>query len=462
MDRFARIGTQIGIDALALAVAAALAIVIYAIPVKHQPLSLYLPLAPLTGLFIIGYALAGLYPGFGLGAVETLRRVVLVTALSFLLIAAFSFALKVPALYSRVTFTLAFGFSLAFVPVGRSLLHRVAGRTWWWSEPVVVVGTGDRATHAIRHIQRAHRRDYRPVVVLNPNARAAEPAIEGIPVASGLDRAASLARAGIRVVLLETDRSLNRALVDTLQRHFRHVLLFSEAGGLPVEGLQIRHLGELIGIEYTNNLLMHRNRAIKRALDLILGAIALVLAAPIIGCAIAVVRLIDGGPSFFVQDREGQDGKRIAVLKIRTMRRDAEARLAQYLEQRPELRREWDDRFKLTDDPRLLPVVGRLFRRFSIDELPQLLNVLRGDMSLVGPRPFPDYHLQRFSPAFRELRARVAPGITGLWQVTVRSEGAIEDQEAFDSYYIRNWSLWMDLYVLSRTVLAVASGRGAF
>jgi lipopolysaccharide/colanic/teichoic acid biosynthesis glycosyltransferase len=297
---------------------------------------------------------------------------------------------------------------------------------------------------------------------LNTNTLSAETAIEGVPVVGGLDRSTSLAAGGVRVALLDTDRSLDRGLVDALQRDFRHVILFSEAGGLPVEGLQIRHLGNLVGVEYTNNLLMHRNRVVKRALDLVVSTAALMLAAPVIGCAIAVVRLIDGGPAFFVQDREGQDGRRIAVLKIRTMRRDAEARLAQYLRDRPELRREWDERFKLTDDPRLLPVVGRFFRRFSIDELPQIINVLHGEMSLVGPRPFPDYHLERFSPDFRRLRSRVAPGITGLWQVTVRSEGAVEDQEAYDSYYIRNWSVWMDLYVLARTVVAVASGKGAY
>jgi Undecaprenyl-phosphate galactose phosphotransferase WbaP len=460
--RLARSICLLTADSAALVIAVSVAVVIYAVPVKGQPYSLYLPLLPLIGLFIAGYAVAGLYPGFGLGPVETLRRLSLVTTFGFVLVAAVSFALKLPAIYSRASFGIAFVVSLLVVPLGRAILLHLVRLAPWWSEPVVIVGTGARAAHAVRHIQRAYRQDYRPVAVLSPTAQTADAAIEDVPVIGGLEHAPQLAAAGIRVALLETDRSLNRALVDRLQRDFRHVLLFSEAGGLPVEGLQIRHLGDLVGIEYTNNLLMHRNRVIKRTVDLMVASVALVLAAPIIGCAIALVRLIDGGSAFFIQDREGQDGRRISVLKIRTMRKDAQARLEAHLEERPDLRREWDEKLKLRDDPRLLPVVGRLFRRFSIDELPQILNVLRGDMSLVGPRPFPDYHLQRFSPAFRELRARVAPGITGLWQVTVRSEGSIEDQESFDSYYIRNWSVWMDLYVLSRTVVAVASGRGAY
>ena len=144
------------------------------------------------------------------------------------------------------------------------------------------------------------------------------------------------------------------------------------------------------------------------------------------------------------------------------MRLDAEKRLEEHLAENPELREEWKERFKLARDPRLIPLVGRLFRQFSIDELPQLWSVLRGDMSLVGPRPFPDYHLSQFSPVFLELRQRVRPGITGLWQITIRSDGGIAEQVAYDSYYIRNWSVWLDLYILSRTIAAVAAGRGAY
>ncbi|HEX7778858.1 MAG TPA: sugar transferase, partial [Vicinamibacterales bacterium] len=192
------------------------------------------------------------------------------------------------------------------------------------------------------------------------------------------------------------------------------------------------------------------------------ACVALVLLTPVIFFAAVVVSLLDGGPAFFFQDRTGLDGRRVGVPKIRTMRLDAERRLEDYLRANPDLRDEWHERYKLKRDPRLLPVVGALFRRFSIDELPQLWAVVAGDMSLVGPRPFPDYHIERFSPEFRELRQRVRPGITGLWQIAVRSEGGIEEQQAYDSYYIRNWSVWLDLYILSRTLAAVLSGRGAY
>jgi Undecaprenyl-phosphate galactose phosphotransferase WbaP len=462
--RAARVAVLMASDLAALIAAGGAAYVLWALPARGQSLALYLQIAPLVSLFLFGYGQAGLYPGFGLGPVEILRRLSYVTGFGFLVLAAFGFALKLPPLYSRVAFVLALGFSLLTVPVARVLVSRLATHWRWWKEPVAVIGTGDRAARAIRTILDAGQFGYRPAAVLAIGAPI-EAEVEGVAVVGDLDQAAMLASQGIRVALLETrraDPSRERDLIDRLQRHFRHVVLIREYDDLPVEGLQIRNLGNLVGIEYTNNLLLHGNRVIKRALDIVLSAVALVAAAPVICCAALLVKILDGSPAFFVQDRAGLDGERIAVPKIRTMKLDAEQRLEAHLTADAGLREEWETHYKLRCDPRLIPIAGSLFRRFSIDELPQLWTVLRGEMSLVGPRPFPDYHMKHFPPAFLELRRRVRPGITGLWQITVRSAGSTDEQESYDSYYIRNWSAWLDLYILSRTIAAVASGRGAY
>ena len=149
------------------------------------------------------------------------------------------------------------------------------------------------------------------------------------------------------------------------------------------------------------------------------------------------------------------------MFKLRTMYPNAEERLEKYLQEHPENRAEWERCFKLRDDPRVLPYIGKFLRSSSLDELPQLFNVLRGEMSIVGPRPFPYYHLDCYDNQFREFRRSVPPGLTGMWQVEVRSNGDMEDQRLHDTYYIRNWSLWLDLYILFKTIAVVVSRRGA-
>jgi len=452
-----------GSDLLALLAGMAIAYLAWVYPVHHHGLRMYLGVMAVLPVFSVGFALSGLYPGFGVGAVEMLRRLSIRISFTFVVLAAGMFVFKLPTFFSRVSFAVAWAVSLVTVPAFRYLLLKVVTRRWWWGMPTVVVGDPQRAEPTLRLLFSALSLGYRPVGLLVPHEAPARRTHGRVPILGTLDQAPEVAATGVRTALVvDGDDRRGSAIGAFLQRHFRHVVLLRDFDQLPVEGVLIRNLGGVLGIEFSNDLLHWRHRAAKRTMDVVLGTVALLLALPVIGLAALAIRLTSRGPAFFAQDREGRDGAPIRVWKLRTMYLDAEERLLRHLEACSEARSAWETRFKLQHDPRVVPVVGTLLRRLSIDELPQLWCVVRGEMSLVGPRPFPEYHLARFPEDFRALRNRVRPGLSGLWQVTIRSDGGIDEQRLFDTYYIRNWSVWLDLYILAKTPLVVLAGKGAY
>ena len=165
----------------------------------------------------------------------------------------------------------------------------------------------------------------------------------------------------------------------------------------------------------------------------------------------------DRANPFFLQERIGKDGRRFRAWKFRTMVPNAEEVLRRRFAEDEATLLEFKTHMKLRNDPRITRV-GRVLRKTSLDELPQLINVLRGDMSLVGPRPVPMYNHQEFSPPMRALRERVLPGMTGLWQVSDRAEPGVSYMEKWDAYYVRNWSIWLDLLILARTMRVLTRG----
>lgn len=209
------------------------------------------------------------------------------------------------------------------------------------------------------------------------------------------------------------------------------------------------------------NLAKPWNRWFKEVFDRLLGLLMIIILSPLLMFVAILIYFDDGLPILYRQDRIGRKGKSFRLYKFRTMFRDADTRLDEYLSKNPQAKEEWRRFMKLKGfDPRVTRT-GRMLRKISIDELPQLFNVLKGDMSLIGPRPYLERELERMG-VHKDIIMRVKPGITGLWQVSGRNELGFEERLKLDEFYVRNWSIWLDIYILMKTVWVVIAGRGAY
>jgi exopolysaccharide production protein ExoY len=198
----------------------------------------------------------------------------------------------------------------------------------------------------------------------------------------------------------------------------------------------------------------------KRLFDLAMSVTALVVLAPLFICIALLILISDGRPVLISQRRVGHRGRPFECLKFRSMVVNAPAVLDSHLRENPEAAREWNDTQKLKDDPRITPL-GQVIRRLSVDELPQLINVMRGDMSIVGPRPVVTAELERYGEAV-EAYMQVRPGLTGAWQVSGRSDVSYETRVALDTQYVRNWSMAEDIRIIAKTVPAVLTSKGSY
>jgi Undecaprenyl-phosphate galactose phosphotransferase WbaP len=195
-------------------------------------------------------------------------------------------------------------------------------------------------------------------------------------------------------------------------------------------------------------------------MDLIIVTITGVLLMPLFAVLAILIKFTSHGPIFYGHQRVGLNNTRFKAWKFRTMVAGAEKAIDDYLDRHPELREEWERDHKLKDDPRVTPI-GRFMRKWSIDELPQIWNVLRGEMSAVGPRPIVENEIETYGEHF-DTFCSVLPGMTGLWQVCGRNDTTFDERIQLGIYYIHHWSPWLDLYLLAKTVKTVLFTKGAY
>jgi|GEM_PF-103520 len=402
--------------------------------------------------------LIGLYPGYGLAPHEQLARSVRAAAAATVALGFLALLLGDGIPLNAASVLLVGIVSVLLAPVARFAVRRFLSYARLWGRPVVVLGTGPRAAGIVRYLL-----DHRGVG-LHPVAAFGDDGwdLPALPVTGRLDQAWShLETLGVRHAIVTPEAAVSVGYDEVLrraERSLQFVQFVPELHGVPAASVIATPLGTTLALQVRNQLASTGNRAVKRTLD-VAGAAALlaVLGLPLLAVALWI-RLDSRGPALYLSPRLGRYGETFRCVKFRTMHVDADARLERLLASDPALREEYERFHKLERDPRVTRA-GRVLRALSIDEFTQLLNVLAGQMSLVGPRPYMVRELEQMGDE-RDIILLSRPGMTGYWQVDGRNDVTFDERQAMEATYVRNWSVWWDVEILLRTPAAVLDRTG--
>ena len=421
-------------------------------------LLLFLPV-----VLLIVNTLLGLYPGTGLHPVSEMRQTCIGVVLAF---AGFVGATLVDRVDSSALILLvACLLSVLLVPTMRSLARTICSGFSAWGHPVIVFGDESTGTANYEFLSRNPRLGLRPIGIVGDVTNHWRGSGEDSATFLGpIEEAESIARrhGAFWAMISMPDLSPEeiRKVVEQHASGIPHVLVLPNMSQLPSLWNRASDCGGAPAFHIESSLMLPLPQMLKRGFDIVMVLIGGLLCLPIIAAIALSIALSSPGPIFYGQTRIARGGRTFRAWKFRTMNTNAAEVLETYLADNPNLRREWEEDHKLKKDPRIT-TIGHFLRKTSLDELPQIWNVLVGEMSLVGPRPIVTDEIPKYEESF-ELYAKVRPGITGLWQISGRNNTSYAERVQLDSYYVRNWSPWLDLYILVRTIKVVLLREGAY
>lgn len=410
---------------------------------------------------LTAFYLRGLYEPFSLQPAAELRLLTsktgAVTVLLCVLLAAINATLLVVALLALAGLLL-----FVLLPVGRAALRMLCGKSPWWGIRAVIVGNAQDAISLQARMLKRSWSGLRPIgYILNDPPADHPPSADYLGSVERLPMIAEQFGVSLGVLTADDrDRDELLHLITCGGAGLRQWIVLCPSPKAPSLWAEPCEVAGAQASTFRVDLMSTTALALKRLLDL---AIVFVLGIPtllVVGAISLLVRLSSPGPIFYSQPRIGRLGRRFQVWKFRSMIPNADQMLNDYLRDNPAARAEWDSTQKLKHDPRVT-WIGKILRKTSLDELPQVWNVFLGEMSIVGPRPLPLDEGEKFGEVY-PLYAIAPPGITGLWQVSGRNNTTYEERLELTAYYVRNWSLWLDLYILGCTVKTVLLREGAY
>lgn len=400
---------------------------------------------------------AGLYPGIMISPAEEIKRISMATLFSF---AGIALSIMIENREEKVAITLAFVLAVPvamfMLPTFREIARRFFGRFSWWGVPAVIYCSKDSGNVICTRLLKRPDLGNKPAIIINSTATE-NSEYKGIPVFVPSKEISALIKSlNIKVAILCDYNSDISEIVTS----FRYVVTVPRNQNLFSGTMQLKDFAGILGFSSTHNLTKKANLIFRRFLEFVLLLILVPFIVPVMIVVATMIKISSPGPIFYGHTRIGKDRKKIKCWKFRSMYIDADKQLEKILASDPAKRAEWERDRKLADDPRVTPL-GKFLRKTSLDELPQLWNIVVGQMSFVGPRPVTEEELVRYGDKV-DFILSVTPGISGMWQVSGRSETGYEERISLDTYYIQNWSIWLDLWIVIKTVWVVFTGKGAY
>ncbi|MCX8069641.1 MAG: undecaprenyl-phosphate galactose phosphotransferase WbaP [Thermodesulfovibrionales bacterium] len=366
---------------------------------------------------------------------------------------------------SRLFVVLMFVYCLFIIPIVRRIFKRFIHKKGIWIEKVILICNYDEAENLIRLIEQDFYLGYKVGVIFSNIKGKIYQGKEIIKVYNSLKwlkRVSQIIGSNTAFVSIKNDKSSEISL-HQIQMMIKNIYVFPDINLITHLKTEIIPLlkDDVPLLYIKNNLKEPINTILKATFDYIFSLIILPFFIPIVVILALLIKIDSKGPVFFTQNRVGKGGIHFRVFKFRTMYVDNQERLKVYLKLNPEAKKEMEEFCKLKDDPRVTKI-GKFLRKTSLDELPQVMNILRGEMSFVGPRPAFKEELENYYGDLQEFYKEVKPGITGLWQVSGRNQLTMKDRARLEAFYVINWSLWLDIVILLKTIKVVLKKEGAY
>lgn len=427
------------------------------------------PMLLLVAAHVMLSAWRGMYPGYGICSIAELRSTFYTVTAAFGLVIIASFFTREGAPYERSIIILSWIVALPVVYAARVAMRRALRRRPWYGTPVVVIGELEVAKSIVDSLHGHSHVGLRPALIVVPTKASSSDEFgyhSDVPIITGVEYVPTVcAGLGIRhaiVAMPKLNASELNQLLNDISSELRLVSFVGEAVHHSVMWISNTKAQPVVHGDVEYRLRQPALRLKKRLFDLMLIVPIGIVALPMCLIIAALIKITSPGQVLFRQTRVGRNGRLFPIFKFRTMHVGAQERLQAILDSNEALKDEFERFRKLKHDPRIT-AVGSILRRLSLDELPQLWNVIRGDMSIVGIRPMLLEELNEVPVReYLEQYKSITPGLTGLWQASVRSDASFDDRVSIDQYYLYNWSLFLDIYILAKTFHAVLRGRGAY